>query len=107
MINSFKNGAIEFNRDLNIVDRSINLALINLENGKLNITLSARAMSESGLNSVCDSSIELFDKYNFKSRIEDKYPSWEPKINQLSKRVYKKMKDSFKEAEYVAIHGRA
>jgi len=38
MIDSFKNGVIAFNKDLNVVDRSQNLALIDLVDGELKIS---------------------------------------------------------------------
>ncbi len=43
LIDELKSGVLLFNSSLNVVDRSINLALINMENGRLNIELSGRA----------------------------------------------------------------
>ena len=104
MINSFKNGVIAFNKKLNVVDRSVNLALIDLTDGELKIELSARGMSESGIDEVCKSVVAHFRAYGFETEVKGKYPSWEPKIGEFAKEVYVKMEESFGRAKFVAIH---
>ena len=104
IIESFKNGVIAFNKRLNMVNRSVNLALVDLVDGELKIELSARGMSDRGVDEVCRSSVAHFKTYGFKIEIKDKYPSWEPKIGEFSKEVYRKMEGYFGRAEFVAIH---
>ncbi|NPA61303.1 MAG: aminoacyl-histidine dipeptidase [Epsilonproteobacteria bacterium] len=104
LIDELKSGVLLFNSSLNVVDRSINLALINMENGRLNIELSGRAMSDMGIDEVAREAIEILNSYGFETELEDKYPSWEPNIGDFAKRVYGEMKNLFGDSEFVAIH---
>ncbi len=104
MIDSFKNGVIAFNKDLNVVDRSQNLALIDLVDGELKIEISVRGMSDIGIDEVSQNSVEHLNSYGFETRVEDKYPSWEPKVGDFARRIDSKMREVFGNSEFVAIH---
>jgi len=104
MIDSFKNGVIALNKDLNVVDRSLNLALIDLVDGELKIEISIRGMSDIGIDEVSQNSVEHLNSYGFETRVEDKYPSWEPKVGDFARRVDSKMREVFGNSEFVAIH---
>ncbi len=67
MIDSFKNGVIAFNKDLNVVDRSLNLALIDLVDGELKIEISVRGMSDIGIDEVSQNSVEHLNSYGFEN----------------------------------------
>ncbi len=104
LLNEFKHGVYSFNSDLNIPDRSINLAMVNFNNGDISIESSARAMSKDGLDEICSKNIELFKKYGFSVREEHKYPAWKPEINEFTEKVYSSMERVFGKAKYSAIH---
>jgi len=98
------NGVIAFNKDLNVVDRSQNLALIDLVDGELKIEISVRGMSDIGIDEVSQNSVEHLNSYGFETRVEDKYPSWEPKVGDFARRIDSKMREVFGNSEFVAIH---
>ncbi len=100
----FNNGVNSFNREFNLPDTSINLAIINFKDGLLSIEATARAMSDSSLEEICNSNIELFEKYGFNIFQEYKYPAWKPEINDFADIVYKSVKEVFGKSEYKAIH---
>ena len=104
LLNEFKHGVDSFNSDLNIADRSINLAIVNFKSGDISIESSARAMSKDGLDEICSKNIELFKRYGFSVREADKYPAWKPEINKFTEKVYSSMERVFGRAKYSAIH---
>ena len=104
LLNEFKHGIDSFNSDLNIPDRSINLAIVNFNRGDISIESSVRAMSKDGLSIICNKNIGLFKKYEFSVREEYKYPAWKPEINEFTENVYSSMERVFGIAKYSAIH---
>jgi dipeptidase D len=104
VINGFENGVLRFNDELNIPDRSINLALIDLSDGVLTIEASARAMDKKGLKKVKKIAKEHFKKYGFEVKTDGKYPAWKPEKNQFSQIVCDATKKVFGKCEYKAIH---
>jgi len=105
LINKFPHGVIEFNRELNIPDISINLAQINsINESKLEFIATTRAMDESGLSKINNKAIKLLKEYNFNIEIQDQYPAWKPQINELTKIVQNSIKKEFGKCELKAIH---
>jgi len=104
LLSEFKDGVSLFNSEFNLPESSINLAIVELKNGKISIDASARGMSESSLEEICNYNIELFKKYNFRVYDEYKYPAWRPQTNNFTNRVYKGVKKVFGKSEYKAIH---
>ena len=100
----FKQGIHSYNKEFNLPDTSINLAIVNFENGMAKIECSSRAMSEEGLESINQESLTLFQKYGFETTIEDKYPSWRPEVNEFTSLVNSEMKSVYGESRYEAIH---
>ena len=104
LINSFPHGVDRYNKKLNIPDTSINLAIVKMENAKVFIETSARALSLDGLSDICNKNIKLFKEYGFEVEEKDKYPAWKPEINDFSKIVNTSMLNIFGKSEYKAIH---
>jgi len=104
LLNNFEHGVNSYNSELNIPNTSINLAIIQFDNGKASIESSVRAMSAEGLDEICHKNISLFQKYGFDTKEEYKYPSWRPEINEFSKIVSSSMSKVFGKSEYKAIH---
>ncbi len=104
LLTEFKNGIHSYNRELNIPEKSVNLAIINLNNGFISIEVSTRAMSQIGIDEICKESIEFFKRYGFIVEEEYKYPAWRPEINSFTKKVYRCVESVFGKSEYRAIH---
>ena len=104
LLNDFKHGIERFNSEFDLVDISINLALVSFENGKVRIECSSRAMDADGLEGVNKTTEQLFEKYGFESSIEYKYPAWKPEINEFTSLVNDSMINVFGASKYEAIH---
>ena len=104
LIRAFKQGVHTDNEEFNLPDTSINLAIVNFENGEVNIECSSRAMSDEGLEEINSSSLKLFESYGFDALIEYKYPSWRPEINSFTSIVNDAMIKEFGSSRYEAIH---
>jgi dipeptidase D len=104
LINDFQNGVLSFDKNMDIPDISINLALISLKDGLLKIETSARAMDDKGLKKVQSDYKSFFESFGFDVKCEGKYPSWKPEINSFSKDVEKAMIEVFGKSEFKAIH---
>ena len=105
LINAFKHGVHEMNEELGIPHTSINLAIITAdEKGGLQIETSARAMDMEALDCLTQETVELFEVYGFKTKVEDKYPAWKPDVTDFTKLVDTKMREVFGESRLMAIH---
>ena len=104
MLNTFENGVLTFNDELDVPDTSVNLALIMIKDGIIMIEASARAMDAEGLESVKNSATSHFEKYGFEVEHNGKYPAWKPDINDFSNIVNDAMKSVFGKSEFKAIH---
>lgn len=97
-------GVLAWNDALEIPDRSINLATVNLEEGSCEIALSARAMDDTGLAAVEQAARTFFEKFGFEVESKGKYPAWKPEINDFSKMVCEEVREAFGACRYKAIH---
>ncbi|MBL0721314.1 MAG: M20/M25/M40 family metallo-hydrolase, partial [Sulfurovum sp.] len=100
----FRNGVHELNAILNIPDRSINLALVSIDNGFCKVETSARAMSNRSLTIITNETIEFFKSYGYDIFRDEKYPSWSPDKNSFTNIVNEAMIKIFGESKMVAIH---
>ena len=100
----FKHGVLHHNEEFNLPDTSINLALVHFENGSAKIECSSRAMSEEALEEINENYLALFEKHEFSTSVEYKYPSWKPEINSFTSIVNEAMEKEFIESRYEAIH---
>jgi dipeptidase D len=100
----FKHGIHDFNEEFNLPDSSVNLAIVNFENGEAKVECSSRGMNAEGLDRVNETTIELFNKYGFENSMEYKYPAWKPEINEFTSSVNDAMVKTFGESKYEAIH---
>ena len=100
----FKHGVNSYNEEFELPDTSINLALVSVENGVAKIECSSRAMSEEGLEEINENYFKLFEKYNFSTAIEYKYPSWKPEVNSFTSLINDAMTKEYGKSKYEAIH---
>jgi dipeptidase D len=104
LVMEFEDGVNAFNEEFSLPDSSINLAIVSIEEGVVSIESSARAMSDSGLEAICQKNMQLFEKHGFDAKQEFKYPSWRPEINDFTKSVHETMSGVFGKSKYTAIH---
>ena len=104
LLANFKTGIHAYNEEFNLVDRSINLALVSFKQGRAEIECSSRAMSAEGQEKIDMYAMELFKAYGYRVAIEEKYSSWRPEINEFTSLVNQAMEKVFGESCYEAIH---
>ncbi len=104
MIHAFAQGVRSVNNELNVVQNSINLALINTEEKELKVTLSARSMDSEELMLLVDETKCFFNAFDFIAKSEGAYPPWKPQVNPFSREVQKVCQKYFEKADFMAIH---
>ena len=104
LLNQFQHGVHSYNSKFNLPESSINLAIVEFNNGYAKIETSVRAMSMNSLNEISKKTITLFSKLNFETQKQYKYPAWRPNINNFTKIVGDSMQNIFGKNEYKAIH---
>ncbi|WP_300368224.1 M20/M25/M40 family metallo-hydrolase [Hydrogenimonas sp.] len=100
----FAHGVREWNRDLNLPQDSINLAIVKMDGNECNISLSARSMDNDDLARLVKQSVAGWEAYGFVCRTEGKYPAWKPEVNPFSETVLKEYRNVVPEVSYAAIH---
>lgn len=103
-IYTFANGVRAYDKKLNVVLDSINLAKIHTTQDSIEIELSARSMSNEGLNSIKKETVVLLESFGFEVRTSGKYPAWKPDINEFTQEVLKIYKKYDDNASLEAIH---
>ena len=104
MIHAFAQGVRSINNELNIVQNSINLALVNMHENKIKISLSARSMDSEELLALVDETLCFFRAFDFSAKSEGMYPAWKPEINVFSKKVQGICQRHFAQVDFMAIH---
>ncbi|EAH5040519.1 aminoacyl-histidine dipeptidase [Campylobacter coli] len=103
-INAFAHGVRAYDEHLSIVQTSINLATLKMENQQINFTLFARSNILDGLKQIEFETMEFFKAFGYKVRSFNFYPPWEGKANALSDKVLKALKKVSPKARVSAIH---
>lgn len=103
-IYSFANGIREYNKDLNSVISSINLALIKTEFENLTIELSARSMDKAALELIKNETITLLENFGFTTSSSGKYLPWEVEVSPLHDILLDEYKKTFPNSKLYAIH---
>jgi dipeptidase D len=104
MLAGFDSGVRALNKELNIVQTSINLALIESSKEQLRVQLSGRSMDRDDLVALQKESTDCFEKEGFVVASEGFYSPWKPEKNSFSEMVLDKTKELFAGADYGAIH---
>jgi len=92
------------NEELNVVQTSINLAIIKTGIDGITIELSGRSMDNNDLKNLKNETIEMLKNYNFEVTTNGKYPAWKPDINEFTSKVLKIYKEFNPKASLEAIH---
>ena len=104
MIHSFSQGVRSYNSDLDIVNSSINLALIETNKKEVKVSLSARSMDSEELLVLVDETICFLKAFDFMAKSEGMYNAWTPEKTSFSFEVLEAYKKYFKSADFKAIH---
>ncbi len=103
-IYTFANGVRAFDKDLNVVLNSINLAKIKTNIDDIEIELSGRSMSNSNLELLKKETILLLESFGFEVKTDGKYPAWKPDVNEFTNMILDIYKKHNPKASLEAIH---
>lgn len=104
MLSRFDSGVRSLNKELNIVQTSINLALIESSEDALRVQLSGRSMDHDELRNLENETSAYFENEGFDVVSEGFYSPWKPEKNIFSKAVLEETEKVFSDAKYGAIH---
>jgi dipeptidase D len=100
----FAHGVREWNRDLDLPESSVNLAIVSLDGEKCEVSLSARSMDNAKLARLVEQCAAGWGACGFSCEREGKYPAWKPEVNAFSETVLKAYERVVPGASYAAIH---
>ncbi len=103
-IYTFANGIRAYDKTLNVVRDSINLARIKTTIDCVEIELSARSMDNYELKTLKEETKALLSNFNFEVTTNGKYPAWKPDINDFTTIVHTIYKKHNENASLEAIH---
>ncbi len=101
---TFPSGVRSYDKKLNLVQTSINLATIKTTPKTIEIEISPRAMSEDDMENLILETTTTLQKFEFDYKLENPYPSWKPYIGEFAKKVQNISKKYFKNSDFYAIH---
>jgi len=104
MIYAFAQGVRAVNNELNIVQSSINLALIETNEKEIKISLSARSMDSEELLVLVNETLCFFRAFDCVASSEGMYPAWKPEVNDFALKVQGICQNHFEDASFKAIH---
>lgn len=103
-IYTFSNGVRAYNSELNVVQNSINLAIIKTELDHIKLELSGRSMSNDELAILKKETIASLNHFGFEVTTDGKYPAWKPDVNEFTNMVLEIYKKYDSSASLEAIH---
>jgi len=104
MIHAFAHGVRSLNSELGIVQNSINLALVSMDEKEIKVSLSARSMDSESLLNLVDETVCFFKAFDFDAKSEGTYPAWKPEASDFAHKVQAICKKHFEKADFMAIH---
>ena len=103
-IYSFANGVRGYDKELNSVLSSINLAIIKNGIDTMKFELSARSMDNDELQIIKDETVALLEVFGFEVTTSGKYPAWKPQHSEFTSKVLNIYKEHISDASLEAIH---
>lgn len=86
------NGIMEMSSEIDgLAQTSLNLGVLNTENGSLNIGFGLRSNKKSGLDFLEEKLIAFFDSVNWTSEVSGHYPPWEYRETSQLRELYKEV----------------
>ena len=103
-IYSFANGVRGYDKELNTVLSSINIAIIKNDIDSIRFELSARSMDNDELKVIKDETVALLEVFGFEVTTSGKYPAWKPQQSEFTSEVLNIYKEHISTASLEAIH---
>ena len=103
-INAFSQGVRSYSKKLNIVQSSINLSLLKMQDKKIEFELFARSNVLEELENLEFETREFFENLGFETRAYNFYPPWEGQENEFSTQIFEILKKHIKNAKILAVH---
>jgi len=104
MLYIFSNGVRGYDKELDVVLSSINLAMVENTIEGVKISFSARSMEAEFLEDLKDETVTLLDMFEFEVSTDGKYPPWKPQRNKFIAEVLEVYKEFDSKAILNAIH---
>jgi len=101
---TFANGVRGYDKELEVVLSSINLAIVENTIEGVKISLSARSMDNEELNNLKKETLMFLDIFGFETSTDGKYPAWKPSKSDFTNEVLKIYKEFIPSATLNAIH---
>lgn len=103
-IYTFANGVRGYDKELNSVLSSINLAIVSNGIDKIQFELSARSMDNDELKIIKDETVALLKIFDFEVTTSGKYPAWKPQHSEFTSKVLNIYKKHIPNSSLEAIH---
>jgi len=103
-IYTFANGIRGYDKKVNVVETSINLAIIKNHIDYVELSLSARSMDNEKLNSIKKETVVLLETFGFEVTTAGKYPAWKPTPSAFNDKVLEIYKTFLPDTHLHAIH---
>ena len=103
-IYSFANGVRGFDKEIDVVLTSINLAIVKNNIDNVEISLSARSMDNDELEIIKNETVSFLEMLGFEVSTDGKYPAWKPTQSEFTQKVLDVYKKSIDDAQLHAIH---
>jgi len=104
VLNAFSQGVRGFDKTFDIPSTSVNLGLVNVNDGRLKIDCAARAMKSDDLTEVADETKSMFELIECEVSYSDGHEPWVPDVGDFAKLVKSKMKKRYGDVAFRAIH---
>ena len=103
-LNAFAQGVRSYDKSLSIPSVSINLGVVKVEDGVLEISCAARAMQNDDLVTISQETQSLFELIGCKTFLSDVYEPWVPDIGDFALLVKQEMNKFYDDVDFCAIH---
>ena len=103
-IYTFANGVRGYDKELNSVLSSINLAIVTNNIDGIKLELSARSMDNDELKTIKEETVALLKAFDFEVSTAGKYPAWKPVKSEFVTKVLKIYKEHIPNSSLEAIH---
>ena len=103
-IYTFANGVRGYDKDMEVVLSSINLAIVTNSTDGIKIELSGRSMDNDELKTLKDETIVLLKLFGFEVTTSGKYPAWKPIQSNFTSEVLKTYQEFIPNTTLNAIH---
>jgi len=100
----FANGVRDYDKEIDVVLTSINVAIVKNNIDNIEISLSARSMDNNELDIIKKETVYLLEIFGFEVTTDGKYPAWKPVHSEFTQKVLEIYKKSIPDTQLHAIH---